>query len=142
MIHFEIQKALTSIGRSLANELGYDLVVNGYGDSGEYSIDPSKSFVRVDVLWNEKSRTNLDDNCGGLANHPLQVMIMTSKSHGEEDGENISYRAAVGISVAKDKFPEGLMIGPSRVFKTFPSPLLFEDGHIGYALTVQVESIE
>ena len=138
MIHFEIQKALASIGRTLANELGYDFVVNGYGDSGEYSIDPSKSFVRVDVLWNEKSRTNLDDNCGGLANHPLQVMIMVSKSY----GGNVSFKAAADMSVAKDKLPEGLMIGSSRVFKTFPSPLLVEENHIGYALTVQVESIE
>lgn len=147
MIHFDIQKAFGDIGRTLANNLGYDYILNGYDDNGQYGVTPKNSFVRLDTLWNEKDRTTLDNGSGSLANHPLQVMIMVAKS----SGGNVSFKALADLAQAQAEFYEGLELATAKVFKTFPSPLLTEttstsgsqfDTHIGYALTVQIESIE
>ena len=138
MIHFDIQKAFGDIGRALADNLGYDYILNGYDDSGQYNVTPSNSFIRLDTPWNEKARTTLDNGSGGLANHPLQVMIMVAKS----SGGNVSFKALADLSQAQSSFPEGLELGTAKVFKTFPSPALIEETHYGYALTVQIESIE
>lgn len=144
MSNFDIYKeAMNDVAETIATSLGYDISKGGYDPSGgAYVVDPSRPFIRCDVMLNDGERTTLADN-ETRSNFPMvQLLVMTPKSQ----NFNPEFKLLNDIDSVVSAIPEGTLIGEARVMRVMVSQQMTngetefsntqESTHVGHAVTV------